>query len=143
MTRPLPEIPRYPLLTLTRHAIQTALPSGMFSESDLGLLPGDGAARLWGGAGCVCVCVWKRVLSAMAELHSCQRDPQAGLWSGCPGHGERIQFSSLKQIWLKTGRGTDFSKDDREMAEKYIKRCSAPLIIRGTHIKTTMSPHHG
>ena len=99
MTRPLPEIPRYPLLTLTRHAIQTALPSGMFSESDLGLLPGDGAARLWGGAGCVCVCVWKRVLSAMAELHSCQRDPQAGLWSGCPGHGEGLPFrrASLTQ----------------------------------------------
>lgn len=91
MTRPLPGIPRYPLLTLTRHAIQTALPSRMFSEPDLGLLPGDGAACLWGGAG-VCVCVWKRALSAVAELHSCQRDPQAGLWSGCPAHGEGLPF---------------------------------------------------
>ena len=51
------------------------------------------------GGVCVCVCVWKRVLSAMAELHSCQRDPQAGLWSGCPGHGEGLPFrrASLTQ----------------------------------------------
>lgn len=61
----------------------------MFSESDLGFLPGDGAAGL-GGEGAV----WKRALSAVAELHSCQCDPQAGLWSGCPGHGEGQGFPS-------------------------------------------------
>lgn len=65
------------------------------------------------------------------------------VWGGCPRHEELIQSSSLKKSDWKLGRGTDFSKDDREMAEKHIKRCSAPLIIRGTYIKTTMSPHRG
>lgn len=59
------------------------------------------------GGGGVCVCVWKRALSAVAELHSCQRDPQAGLWSDAQHMEKGFLQKSLPDPGRGPGAGTE------------------------------------
>lgn len=44
-------------------------------------------------------------------------------------------------INLKMGKILEFSKEDTKMTNKYMKRFSTPLVIRGMHSKMVMSYH--
>lgn len=63
-------------------------------------------------------------------------------WKGV--HIQNLQGSPkthrLAQNWAKNLKA-HLSREDRQMVNKYVKRCSTSEIIRKTHIKNTVSCH--